>query len=313
MNVNDKLEVPSGFADYYSNHIKPQSAIFEQKRLVYLRSFYWRLPVFIAAVVGSVFVYFSYTHPVKNDDLQIYFFVLAAVGYWVIRPIQAYKKDIKTQVFPIVFKFFGDNVSYNPLPNFTAGSLKQFAIIPNFSSETTQDEIKAPYNGVSIHMVQSTLVVGSGKNRRRVFKGVFMLLSMNKKFSTKTIVRKDLGLLGNIFQSAAGLEAVHLEDPHFAEIFKVYSDDQVQARYILTTSFMENLLQLNEVFDGKSIEASFFDEELLLKIDSSKPWFEPDTIFKPCNFAHDAKMILQKMELVFKIIDILKLDSNTGV
>ena len=38
------------------------------------------------------------------------------------------------------------------------------------------------------------------------------------------------------------LEEIELEDPEFMEHFRVYSTDQVEARYILSPSMMERLL-----------------------------------------------------------------------
>jgi len=308
-----KFEVPAGFADYYINKIKPQAEIYEQKRLDYLKSFYWRLPLFLIFSAVSAYIYLKYFSDSNDHTIDAFVIAVSALGYWTVRPIQAYKNDIKKNVFPIVFQFFGKDLSYSFETSFDSETLKNFGIIPYHNEEHNQDDIKGNYKDVSMRIVQCKFITGSGKNRRRIFSGPLMLFDMNKTFNCKTIVRKDAGMIGNLFQPSNKLEPVHLEDPKFESIFNVYSDDQVQARYLLTTSFMENLLKLNEIFGGKSIEASFFDDRLLLKIDSNQPWFNPDTIFKPCNFANEAKMILQKMQLIFNIIDILKLDQNTGL
>lgn len=91
---------------------------------------------------------------------------------------------------------------------------------------------------------------------------------MNKRFSGKTIVRKDSTPIGNFLSGlTTKLERVTLEDPIFERQFEVYSNDQVEARYLLTTSFMERLLELSALYDNK-IECCFYDDNLLLKIPS---------------------------------------------
>lgn len=41
-------------------------------------------------------------------------------------------------------------------------------------------------------------------------------------------------------------DVVRLEDPEFEKIFVVYSSDEVEARYILSTSFMERLVEFRK-------------------------------------------------------------------
>ena len=83
---------------------------------------------------------------------------------------------------------------------------------------------------------------------------------MNKSFNGKTIVRKDIGLIGNWFRKTfTSLENVKLEDPTFEKRFEVFSDDQIEARYLLTVTFMERLTQLAETFGGKTIQCCFFN------------------------------------------------------
>ena len=91
-----------------------------------------------------------------------------------------------------------------------------------------------------------------------LYKGIFIILTMNKKFSGETIVKKDNGLLGRwlsriYIKKIEGLKNVKLEDPIFEKKFEIYSSDQQEARYLLTTSFTERLLELTELFPSKKI------------------------------------------------------------
>ena len=46
-------------------------------------------------------------------------------------------------------------------------------------------------------------------------------------------------------------EQINLEDLNFSKKHKVYCDDQVQSRYILTPSFMEKITALDNIFPDK--------------------------------------------------------------
>ena len=70
------------------------------------------------------------------------------------------------------------------------------------------------------------------------FQGLFVKLQMNKNFNGKTVVSDGTA-------KTKGLKEVILEDPEFKNIWDVHSDDQVEARYLLTVTFMERLKELN--------------------------------------------------------------------
>ena len=59
-----------------------------------------------------------------------------------------------------------------------------------------------------------------------VFKGLTIILSMNKSFHGKTLVKKDPNTFGKLFEKIPnGLENVKLEEPAFENLFEVYSSD----------------------------------------------------------------------------------------
>jgi hypothetical protein len=141
-----------------------------------------------------------------------------------------------------------------------------------------------------------------------------LLCNINKKFIGKTQVKRDAGMLGNwIIGKLSKYDRVHLEDSVFEKQFEVYSSDQIEARYLLTTSFMQRLLDLSALLQSPQIQCSFYDMKLLILLPSEINFFEADSIFKPATFVDDINMVLEQMQIIFDIIDILKLDQNTGL
>ena len=121
-------------------------------------------------------------------------------------------------------------------------------------------------------------------------------------------------MIGNWLSDKFGkLESVKLEDPVFEKKFEVYSNNQVEARYLLTTSFMERLLNLSELYESKSIQCSFYDDRLLLMIPSSQNHFETASIYRQATFVDDINTILEQMAHIFKMIEILHLDQDIGM
>ena len=96
---------------------------------------------------------------------------------------------------------------------------------------------------------------------------LLFVAQMNKNFKGKTIVTKDRGILNKITKYK-NLQRVSLEDVLFEKKYEIYSDDQIEARYILTTSMMERMIKLSEIFS--KIEYNFFDNKVYININTKK-------------------------------------------
>ena len=328
-----------GFTSHYQSAIFPQVQSFEKQRIDKLIEFRKRLFIGIAAGIGipvlTVILFLvlkdtfggsnGVSSIVKNVGDLIIFAVLGAltfIAYWVSKPILEYKTNVKNDIFPPVFSYFeqlGKGIfSYAATSPLSIDALQPSAMIPSFDRCHMEDHVKGDYKEVALEMVEARLTEtqGSGKNRRTVikFSGMFVRMSMNKNFTNRTVVKRDHGKIGNWFAGKFGnknMEKVALEDPVFEKEFEVYSTDQVEARYLLSTSFMERLLQLSNVVKSSGIQASFYENHLLLMIPSKHDHFEVGSIFTPATFEEEICNIFNEMEQFFSIIDTLKLNEQT--
>ena len=67
------------------------------------------------------------------------------------------------------------------------------------------------------------------------------------------------------------------------------------------------------MFAGSDIRASFYDNSLLLMIESRKDRFEVGSVHEPVTFYHDINTILSEMQDIFAMIEHLKLHEQTGL
>ncbi|MGM8892158.1 DUF3137 domain-containing protein, partial [Psychrobacter sp. 1Y1] len=105
---------------------------------------------------------------------------------------------------------------------------------------------------------------------------------------------------------------VKLEDPIFEKQFDVFSTDQIEARYLLTVTFMERLQALSASFDNK-IQCAFYQNKLLIMLGSKDNRFEMASIFKAATFEYEFSQINKEMKQLFAIVDVLQLDQSTGL
>ena len=312
-----------GFSKHYKKYLSEKVIKFETERILALKKA--RKNAFICfpimVLIPFVIPYIDWYSIFGENSFEIVFCILiffyGLLSYFITNSMNLYQQTIKTEIFPNILNFFGE-FQYNHETQKSAGSYEYSGLIPNYQRETSEDHMYGTYKGVTIDLFETELEERvRTKDRsyyKTVFKGIMITLSMNKKFKAKTVVRKDSGVIGNWFtKKFSSLKNVKLEDPHFEKMFEVYSDDQVEARYLLTVTFMERLLELTSSFGSKSIECCFYNKELFMMIPIKKNMFEPGSIYEPEDFIDDSKNLLKELNLIFSIIDQLKLNMKINL
>lgn len=109
------------------------------------------------------------------------------------------------------------------------------------------------------------------------------------------------------------MHVVHLEAPRFSKAFKVYADNQIEARMLLTTSFMERLLDLGKRIGSKRVDYSFHSGELLIRVPTQHNYFHVEPASQTVDFRREFKTITDDMQSIFDIVDGLQLDLDVGL
>ena len=94
---------------------------------------------------------------------------------------------------------------------------------------------------------------------------------------------------------------IQLEDVKLDKIYNIYSDDEVEARYLLNPSLMEKISNLENTYGGNRANLSFFDNNLVIQIITTDA-FQFGSLFTSVNdispFLYLYKEILAVQELV---------------
>ena len=321
-----------GFADHYDKYLKNKVKKFELNRIAALkiarRNFFIGLPI-AHFVPWGIWRINGFLYDILYDVLWGWPYILIVfLGpfallfvFWLIvmGPIWQYKESIKTKIFPNILNFLGKfTYTVNP-KNKYVGQYDFMGFFPIYDKSINEDNIRGEYKSVNIDLFETVLErarksKNGGTYYDKVFRGIIIDLTFNKALKGTTIIRKDSGIIGNLFhEKLSNLKDIKLEDPKFNKIFQVYSDDEVEARYVLSVSFMERLKELSEAFGSKVIQCCFYQEKVVFVVPIKKNMFEPGSIYANENFIDDAKSLLEEMDLICKIIDILRLNIKTNI
>ncbi len=107
------------------------------------------------------------------------------------------------------------------------------------------------------------------------YRGMFCWSHFKKKLNGYTVVLSNtrhtkLDKLVNL--KFTDEQRIYLEDPRFAKQFVVYSTDQIEARYVLSSKLMERIVEFKEQF-GQSILLSFHNQRMYLAVSNDNGLF----------------------------------------
>src|SRR5690348_6773371 len=139
-------------------------------------------------------------------------------------------------------------------------------LLPRPQDKTFQDLFAGRRGQTDFAACEAHLSQGSGRDRHTVFQGqIFRLAAQRRRLST-TVVLRNTGWLKR-FECPQGLAPIGLEDPVFNQSFACFGADQVEAREILTPTFMQHLVDLEQAYQGGHIRCAFDQTELLIALE----------------------------------------------
>ncbi|MBW4641555.1 MAG: DUF3137 domain-containing protein [Goleter apudmare HA4340-LM2] len=147
-------------------------------------------------------------------------------------------------------------------------------------------------------------VLNNQVSRKTIFKGLFFQADYNKSSTNKTlIVPNTLDVNMHILNKR---QIIKLEDPEFSKFFTVYGDDQVAARYILSTNLMEKLVKFRKKA-GRKLHVSFVDNMIYIAIEYAEDIFEP-RLYKTMLSFSPMREYFENIQLMLGIVEDLNLN-----
>ena len=225
-------------------------------------------------------------------------------------------------VIPELFKRAMPFLKYNPESGISKTKFLSYGLFNNFDCYSSEDKIsgligKTAFTAAEIHLQKEHRDKNGNRTYTTIFRGVLFVADFNKHLNSRTVVLPDIAercfgkLVGNFFQKMNFSDGslVKLQNPEFEKLFSVYSHDQIEARYILTPTMMEQLTALRKKHNS-NIRIAFEGDYMALAIEKSSGWLEPPFFGKFTNIKVLEKILIE-LEDVINIIE--DLDLNTRI
>lgn len=322
INKKQKKSFANKLRNVFTEEIKEHLKVIEKERIRYITYSFLSLlaiPIFIALF----FFYLNNSESVNIDINFVVFFIAGplALSYFILK---RYKTKAKSQIMPLLLSCLGD---FKCVPKEIKKNqddkayFKRLKLIPPFDSCSVDDRIVGQYNNlqVDIYEVELARIQRSRKSYSKtiVFSGLLVKVPLLKNSNTVTLIKPKAIKIGD------SKNIVKLEDPEFNKHFDVYSLDQVEARYLITTAFMSRLIKIVKMKMGE-VSLSFEEGYVNIAIDNKKQtlglnipflkkdWFEV-SIFQKATDIRNYRKILEELQAILDVIDNLKLTQNIGL
>jgi Protein of unknown function (DUF3137) len=240
----------------------------------------------------------------------------AVIAYGFL--ILPYRRKHKRQLMERLVKFVNLNLFYDADMGVGQDAYMSSRLFPRRYDRLHQEDLISGMVGktwLTVAEIHSEYCSQNSKGNRQwhtIFQGLFYILDFPKSFRGSTFVMPDhnswLGGFGDFIQRFDGRgDLVKLEDPDFERAFVVHSTDQVEARYLLSTSMMQRILRLSA---RGQVSLAFTGGNLYVALASERNRFEPHfNLFKPINGLGLADQ-LDELHEVLSIVDELDLNKR---
>jgi hypothetical protein len=254
----------------------------------------------------------------------------------------AYRKYYKDTVLPAILKALNPTFEFEPDPvkvedmdglwfggNYTNTS--------RFSNRYFHDVLKGTIHGVNVKIGEMELDSEMGSQTSQATnellnmkRALILKANFHKNLSGDTVMLPDFqdsnierggGLSSTILESLFGekdrsddrwngLQRVQLESPEFESLFNVYSNDQVEARYIFTPTFMEQILALKKETNDAIIFIRFNKKEMSLNIHWRRNYFEPPLVKTPVADGNFLAEAVHEIHELSRLVELMGLNQK---
>jgi len=294
-----------GFNAYYERELLPALQDKEYDRLDAFKTINKYGPLAVIAILLVAGIGFYKTrHPM--------FLALGPFGgggaYYGIRSY--YLKDVKSRtknhLVAGICKFIDWNFSESVDAPPELGPLIENGLLPKrydrvaFEDKMWGNAHGADFEALECHMEREDRDSDGDKRWVTVFRGSLMAMDFHRQFLGRTVVLRDKGFFNR--KKKGDMKRVGLVDPKFEKIFEAYGTDQVEARYLLTPTFMQRLVDLEASVDGKNIRFAFIDDLLLIAVETPNR-FEAGSMSVPITDPKRTQDILDEVGAVYNVVD----------
>ena len=263
-----------------------------------------RKKALLRGVIGSVVIVFIaiglyLCGPLSADSLRGLIGLVIFGGGWAFSPASNLHQRMKEKWTATLLRFLGDLKNTQNSIDFSL--LERSCLFKDLGNVVFDDSISGVFK-------QTTFSVAEVDVRgQKLFKGLCIDIHI-KPVAGYTILCHHTN---SRRQKLEALQKVTLESVSFHENYEVYSDNQIEARFLLSPLFMERLNALKKQFQNKEIDVSFFGTHAVFFIHTSEDLFEWYSEWKKVTDITRYEKFYSEIKAIYDTIDVLSINNQS--
>ena len=309
MEFNSIKDFKSNFTKIYHSDVAPKLRVFDAERLSTRKK---AITFSVISLLLGIFI-FLFFNSTPNDIFLFVSGVFIFLGLFIYPLMQkGFEHKLKVRNVPVLMKAFG-NFQWSNQDAIDTSEIVTSRLFSSFEYRDSDDNFIGTYNNMPIAISESEMYYytrGSrgGRQKHITFKGVIITIGVGKNFTGHTIIR-----VKGLFGARRAYEEVKLEDPEFQKQFFVDSNDQVEARFLITPAFMERFKRISNAFGAKHAECSFKDGKVMIALATGKDLFKLGSLSTPVTDTKPYEVFLNEILSILEMIDHLKVTQKIGL
>lgn len=304
---------------FFNAELLPDLRVLERQRQAVLS----KVLLIGAGLIGSALAIGGLLAVRTGNPVPLFFALIPAaiVAIWICNCIvNGYRAQFKGRVIQKLVAFIHAELVYSPQEGISEETFERSELfkhrIDRYEAEDqVHGKLGATHMGFSEVHAEYKTRSNKQTHWHTLFRGLFFVADFNKHFQGKTVILPDtaerlFGRLGKKLQSwnMSRDQLVKLEDPDFEREFVVYGSNQIEARYILSTSLMARIMEFKQK-TTKRIHLSFVGSHVFVAIPYQKNLFEPRLFTSLLNFQPIAEYVAD-LQLGVGIVEDLNLNTR---
>jgi hypothetical protein len=308
---------------YYQNCLLPLLKEFGKKRkpLAFI-------PFINGIAIAIIFPLIYFLAVASKGHTAIFLSALPSIGLvWFLRNkrkkhLQNYIEEYKQNIIKKIVKMLEPSLKFNPKAHISEEEFNRSILFSEKAAKTEGEDLvygkigETQINFSELSCYYKTFQRGETGRKEEIlnhlFKGIIFVADFNKNFKTKTLVLPD-GLEKLIGQAARSLQSivkslVQLENPEFEKYFRVYAQDAIESRYLLSPAFMERISNFRKK-TGLKFSFSFANSNIYNAIPLKKNMFEPPIYKSNYDYAI-IRDTIDFMQIMISIVEELNLNTR---
>lgn len=315
------MKSASELTDFYYNELYPDLEDLDKERKE-IKSKVIALSSLAGGIAAAICIWIIFSYGFNEFVFFIGVGTIALIGIIYRFLTKDFTKRFKSKIIKRLIEAIDPRMKYFQFLTVSQYHYKRSNLfkerVDRFSGN---DLVKGDIDGTlvqfsDLHTEYKTKDSKNNETWHTIFKGLFITAEFNKHFNGKTIILPDQAeklfgsLIGSWLQSNnfSQRELIKLDNPEFEKNFVVYGTDQIEARYLLTHSMMQRLLQLKKR-SGKDTYISFIGGQIYIAIAYNKDLFEP-TVFSSLLEYKQVMEYITTLQTAIGIVEELKLNEK---